>query len=58
MKTIVNKCRIYCSIINKQIGKAGQSTEELVANIQSVLSVVKKTVDRVSSLIIYKTFWW
>ena len=56
MKTIVNKCRIYCSIINKQIGKAGQSTEELVANIQSVLSVVKKTVDRVSSLIIYKTF--
>jgi len=29
-----------------QIGKAGQTTEELVANIQSVLSVVKKTVDR------------
>jgi len=29
-----------------QVGKAGQSVEELVANIQSVLSVVSKTVDR------------
>jgi len=29
-----------------QVGKIGQSVEELVANIQSVLSVVNKTVDR------------